>query len=167
MEDTKEVGMPVAAKSFISTFRIVVVVSLLLVAVAGLLGLREVLASNAEGAELASIQELTIYFIDPNGAEDLSEQSLAAIEHVDVPSDVVRRVFAGGCRRKYLSVWKGRHLGVAKLADGTTRRLAISVYGGFFSVMDSWRVFHVDHAPRDACDLIWRIDNEESFPAAP
>jgi hypothetical protein len=97
-----------------------------------------------------TIVALTIYYTDASESARLADSDLAAIGHTQVATSIVRGAFGTCTRRDPPTLWKGSLLGVARLADGSEHRLALSKYGGFFMMIGNGKWYSVDGRSRAA-----------------
>lgn len=91
-------------------------------------------------ADVASLENLTLYRIDPE-RETLSDANLQNAPHFELSPNEIEETFGSAQRAIFLPFWKGSYFGIGRAKSGSTIRFQISVTNGYFEVMGDSRKY--------------------------
>lgn len=112
---------------------------------------------------VALYRSIVLYDIEAFGLSD--DVCINMIPSAEINEKDTRTILREVKYRSRSQLWKGSRLGVVKLDDGTTERIAISLYGGFFKVLGEKGHYQTEGRSRSALDrCIRRIVSEEFVP---
>lgn len=102
------------------------------------------------------VSNLVIYDVDGLSARHLPAEVLPKITHREIDESTTRAIFREVRYQKGHKLWKGSYLATVNTADGTSRRLAMSFYGGFFVVLGEEGYYEVVGGSREILDELLR-----------
>jgi hypothetical protein len=98
-------------------------------------------------------QALTVYDTDRFTGTSPDSTALAEIPHVTLQKDILKKIFENVTYHQESKVlWKGTWLGIARMPDGTERRIVMSYRDGAFMILDHRGYYEVVGQSRQAFD---------------
>jgi hypothetical protein len=108
-------------------------------------------------------RSLVIYDVDFPDAATMSPAALSAKVAVTLDQSVTEEMFSHTAFHSGNPVWKGSSLGIASLDGGSTCRIRISYYGGFFKVLGQSGYYTVEGESRTTFETTYRGIIERDF----
>lgn len=87
------------------------------------------------------IKSITVYDLEGLAGQKYTENDLNQAIKANIEIDTIKEILPRAKHKKSWVLWKGSSLAILKLNDDSEKRLAISYYGGFFSVAGSYGYF--------------------------
>ncbi|MBN1908260.1 MAG: hypothetical protein JW818_00845 [Pirellulales bacterium] len=85
----------------------------------------------------AEIESITVYDLEGLKAAKYAEEDLQKATKATLDPELFRRLAPKAQYRNEWVLWKGSRLAVVRMKDDSERQLALSYYGGFFSILDN------------------------------
>lgn len=109
---------------------------------------------RAPRTDLTKVRGLVVYQANGEKAASYSVDAILRMAYCQCDPQIVRRIFPSATYSSDAPMWKGSRLGILSFDDGTTKRIEISYYGGFFGVVGEKGTYDFPKATRDEWDRL-------------